>query len=83
MMKKSTKVLYSLILCASLIVSLPVLSINAAEYEESTSIVADHDPLSRDEGADSNTSQDTQEGQDRESKPFPMSATPNGRGDDY
>lgn len=82
-MKRITGLLYAMIFCASLIVSPPVLSINAAEYEESTSIVADHDPLSRDEGADSNTPQDTQEEQDRESKPFPMSATPNGRGDDY
>lgn len=82
-MKQVTKVLYSLILCAALIVSLPVHSVSAAEYKEGTSIVADQPPLNRDGDSSSNDQYDTQEEQDRESKPFPMSATPDGRGDDY
>lgn len=77
-MKRITGLLCAMIFCASLIVSLPIHSVSAAEYEESIRIVADQALLNQDEDADSNAQQDTQDKQDEGSTPGYLACFPDG-----
>lgn len=82
-MKKVTKVLYPLILCAFLVISLPLNLVSATACETGIRTASDQTALIQGEDTDTPSRQDTQEEAEKENNPPLKSATPNEQGDDF